>query len=102
MGGGGVLCRKGGVVHEEEIDITGCCPLALRPNFTQGSDVRTVVDEESLVAGGHEVAGLLVGAVSDLFIAIPSAKLLILQFSTLQKFRAVDVPSQNLLLCFMR
>jgi hypothetical protein len=37
--------------------------------------MRTVVDEESLVAGGHEVAGLLVGAVSDLCITVPSARL---------------------------
>jgi hypothetical protein len=34
-------------VHEEELDVLG------------------VVDEESLVAGGHHVAGLLVGSVTD-------------------------------------
>jgi hypothetical protein len=34
-------------VHEEELDVLG------------------VVDEESLVAGGHHVAGLLVGTVTD-------------------------------------
>lgn len=28
--------------------------------------LRTVVDDESLVAGGHQVAGLLVGSVTDL------------------------------------
>lgn len=35
-------------MHQEELDILG------------------VVDKESLVAGGHHVAGLLVGAVTDL------------------------------------
>jgi len=34
-------------VHEEELNVLG------------------VVDEESLVAGGHHVAGLLVGTVTD-------------------------------------
>ena len=28
--------------------------------------LRTVVDDEGLVAGGHQVAGLLVGSVTDL------------------------------------
>ena len=28
--------------------------------------LRTVVDDESLVAGGHQVTGLLVGSVTDL------------------------------------
>lgn len=37
-----VLCGEGFVVHKEEVDIAG------------------VVDEESLVAGGHHVASLLV------------------------------------------
>lgn len=36
------------VVHEEEVDFAD------------------VVDEEGLVAGGHHVAGLLVGAITDL------------------------------------
>jgi hypothetical protein len=35
-------------VHEEEVDVAG------------------VVDDERLVATGHEVAGLLVGSVTDL------------------------------------
>jgi hypothetical protein len=35
-------------VHQEELNVLG------------------VVDEESLVAGGHHVTGLLVGAVADL------------------------------------
>ena len=43
-----VLCGEGGVVHEEKVNIGD------------------VVDNESLVAGGHHVAGLPVGAVSDL------------------------------------
>lgn len=36
------------VVHEKELDIVD------------------VADEESLVAGGHHVAGALVGAIADL------------------------------------
>ena len=43
-----ILGSVGAVVHQEELDILG------------------VVDEESLVAGGHHVTGLLVGAVTDL------------------------------------
>ncbi len=43
-----VLCGEGGVVHEEKVNIGD------------------VVDNESLVAGWHHVAGLPVGAVSDL------------------------------------
>lgn len=43
-----LLGGVGLVVHEEEVEVTG------------------VVDEESLVAGGHHVAGLLVAAVADL------------------------------------
>lgn len=35
-------------MHEEELDVTD------------------VADEEGLVAGGHHVAGLLVGAIADL------------------------------------
>lgn len=38
----------GSVVHEEEVDVSG------------------VVDDESLVARWHHVAGLLVGAETDL------------------------------------
>ena len=45
---GNVLSSIGLVVHEEELDILD------------------VADEESLVAGGHHVAGLLVGAIADL------------------------------------
>ena len=42
-----VLSSEGAVVHEEELNVLG------------------VLDEESLVAGGHHVAGLLVGTVTD-------------------------------------
>jgi hypothetical protein len=51
---GCVLCGEGGVVHEEEIYVAG------------------VVDEEGLVAGGHEMACLLVGAITNLQV-YPSA-----------------------------
>ena len=44
----GLLGGVGLVVHEEEVEVAG------------------VVDEESLVAGGHHVAGLLVGTVANL------------------------------------
>lgn len=44
----GVLSGVGLVVHQQELDILD------------------VVDDEGLVAGGHHVAGLLVGAESDL------------------------------------
>lgn len=43
-----LLGGVGAVVHEEELKVLD------------------VVDEESLVAGGHHVAGLLVGTVADL------------------------------------
>lgn len=43
-----ILGSVGAVVHQEELNVLG------------------VVDEESLVAGGHHVAGLLVGAITDL------------------------------------
>jgi hypothetical protein len=43
-----VLCGVGLVVHQEELDIVG------------------VLNEEGLVARGHHVAGLLVGAIADL------------------------------------
>ena len=49
MGGKNVLSSVGAVVHEKKLDVLG------------------VVDEESLVAGGHHVAGLLVGAIADLY-----------------------------------
>lgn len=52
-----VLSGVGLVVHEEKVEVTG------------------VVDDESLVAGRHHVAGLLVGAVTDLFEIYPSASL---------------------------
>jgi hypothetical protein len=45
---GVLLGGVGLVVHEEEVEVAG------------------VVDEESLVAGGHHVAGLLVGTVANL------------------------------------
>ena len=50
LGGGRevVLSGVGAVVHEEEVELAD------------------VVDEESLVAGGHHVAGLLVGTVANL------------------------------------
>lgn len=44
-----VLSGIGSVVHQEQLDILG------------------VVDDEGLVAGGHHVAGLLVGAVANLY-----------------------------------
>ena len=43
-----LLGGVGLVVHEEEVEVAG------------------VVNEESLVAGGHHVAGLLVGTVANL------------------------------------
>lgn len=43
-----ILGGKGAVVHEQELEVVG------------------VVDEESLVAGRHQVAGLLVRAVANL------------------------------------
>ena len=46
----GLLGSESLVVHEEEVDVAG------------------VVDEEGLVARGHEVAGFSVGAVADLFV----------------------------------
>ena len=46
----GVLSSVGAVVHEKELNVLG------------------VLDEESLVAGGHHVLGLLVGAIADLSI----------------------------------
>ena len=49
-----VLGGVGLVVHEEELDVVD------------------VVDEESLVARGRHVAGLLVGAIADLEVAIES------------------------------
>jgi hypothetical protein len=45
---GVLLGGVGLVVHEEEVEVAG------------------VVDEESLVAGGHHVAGLLVASVANL------------------------------------
>jgi hypothetical protein len=42
------LCGEGLVVHEEEVDISD------------------IVDKESLMAGGHHMAGLLVGTETDL------------------------------------
>ena len=47
-----LLCGIGLVVHEKEFDVAG------------------VVDEESLVAGGHHVASLLVGSETNLRVLI--------------------------------
>lgn len=52
-----VLCGEGGVVHEEEVDVSDWDSLAACTR-TDTAVCRTVGDEESLVAGGHEVAGL--------------------------------------------
>lgn len=60
-------------MHEEEVNIAGCILLA-RVRGPGDRVFRTVVDEESLVAGRHQVAGLLVGAIADLCCGIPSAK----------------------------
>lgn len=52
------MCRKnvlsgvGAVVHEEELNVLG------------------VVDEESLVTRGHQVAGLLVATITDLTLSL--------------------------------
>lgn len=54
-GGCDILGGKGAVVHKEEVNIAD------------------VVDEEGLVARGHHVASLLVGAVSNLHNRRPSA-----------------------------
>jgi hypothetical protein len=53
-------------VHEEEVDIGDWNIVSFRPCLGFGSGDRTVADEEGLVAGGHQVAGLPVGSVSDL------------------------------------
>lgn len=45
---GNVLGGVGPVVHQEELEVVD------------------VVDDEGLVAGGHHVLGLLVGAIADL------------------------------------
>jgi hypothetical protein len=62
----GDLCGEGGVVHEEKFNIGNYVSLVLSG---RGKDLRsrTVADEESLVAGGHQVAGLAVGSVTDLY-----------------------------------
>lgn len=49
FGRAAILSGVGAVVHEQKLNVPG------------------VVDEEGLVARGHHVLGLLVGAVSDLF-----------------------------------
>jgi hypothetical protein len=56
-----ILGGVGAVVHEEQLDILD------------------VVDEEALVAGGHHVPGLLVGAEADLPNVFMLAKPYILQ-----------------------
>ena len=53
-----VLGGVGAVVHEQQLDVLD------------------IADEESLVAGGHHEAGLLVGAEADLQVTSWSAKLL--------------------------
>ena len=65
MQGADVLCGEGGVVHEEKLNI-GNCETLVGLGRPRHSASRTVGDEESLVAGGHQVAGLLVGSVTDL------------------------------------
>lgn len=60
-----VLCGEGGVVHEEKVDVVDCHVL-VGPNSAMQGAGRTVGNEERLVAAGHQVAGLPVGAVSDL------------------------------------
>jgi hypothetical protein len=60
-----VLCGEGGVVHEEKLNI-GNCKTLVESGRPSRDAARTVGDEESLVAGGHQVAGLLVGSVTDL------------------------------------
>lgn len=66
-GGNGVgdLGGEGGVVHEEEVDVVDCVSL-VAARVAIALRVHTVADDESLVAGGHQVAGLLVGSVTDL------------------------------------
>jgi hypothetical protein len=54
-----VLCGKGGVVHEEKVNIGDCSALATS-QCAQSKTYRTIADEESLVAAGHHVACLLV------------------------------------------
>ena len=53
------------------------------------------MDEESLVAARHEVAGLLVGAVANLYIASSSATGLLMTSSILKLFplNLVETPS---------
>ena len=86
----GVLCGEGLVVHEEEVDVTGCGSLVVVLWMSVGR-VRTVVDDESLVAGRHEVTGLLVGSVTDL-IAILSAMVLTLATPLWSLFDANSLP----------
>jgi len=72
-GVGNILCGVGLVVHEEKVEL--------------GS----VVDEESLVAGGHHVAGLLVGSVTDLFVVALSVSGLWLFLKVQNFFQVVAV-----------
>jgi hypothetical protein len=56
--------------------VSACCPCTFKCEDILGSvcavvheeevNFADVVNEESLVAGGHHVAGLLVGAITDL------------------------------------
>lgn len=61
-----ILSGEGAVVHEEKLNVTG------------------VLDEESLVARGHHVLGLLVATVTDLSNHISSA--FVLDFALTCKF----------------
>ena len=60
---GYLLCGVGSVVHQQKLKILG------------------VVDEESLVAGGHHVASLLVGAITNLSLLYQPSILFISEFS---------------------
>ena len=43
-----VLCRESPIVHEEKVDVSG------------------IMDDESFVAGGHQMPGFLIGTISNL------------------------------------
>lgn len=81
-----VLSSEGAVVHEEEINVAGLLLLAGSPQKSKFRVFRTVVDEESLVAGRHKVAGLLVGAVADLWCDIPSAHVRVVMSQAIANF----------------
>jgi hypothetical protein len=52
-------------VHEEKVDV-GNCGILVVSRFVAVHWARTVANKESLVAGGHQVAGLPVRSVTDL------------------------------------